>query len=211
MKSLIPKQFLLICDEPVLAHTLRKFADCEIVLVLPKDHIPTWELSIKKLKNLPSHRIVEGGKTRSESVSKGLEALADQQGLVAVHDAVRPLVSKDLIEKCFASAQQYGSGVAAVPLKESIRFVDKETFENYAVDRESFWLMQTPQTFTLELLRQAFALQNDFSATDEASLVEHTGHNLRLVESSYENLKITNPEDLSLAEVLWKNSNLSQS
>ncbi len=204
MKSMIPKQFLPLMGEPVLAHTLRKFSDCQIVVVLPEAHIPTWELCSKNIKDLPIHAVVAGGETRSQSVFNGLAALQDEQGSVAIHDAVRPLVSRELIENCFQSAVQFGSGVAAVPLKESLRYVDTESTENYAVDRNNFWTMQTPQTFDLELIKMAFAQYQDFTATDDATLVEATGHNIRLVKGSYDNIKITTPEDLSLAEILFQ-------
>ncbi len=202
MKSVIPKQFMPLNGEPVLAHTLRKFADCHIVLVLPEAHITTWEVMTKDKYQLPAHQIVAGGKTRAESVRNGLLTIRDEQGLVAVHDAVRPLVSKELIEKCFESAAQSGSGVAAVRLKETIRYVDEESGENYAVDRNDFWAMQTPQVFDIKLLRRAFENAPDLKATDDATLVENLGHRITLIEGSYQNLKITTPEDLRLAEIL---------
>lgn len=200
MGTEIPKQFLLLKGEPVLMHTLRKFKSCRhIVLVLPAAQIGYWnELCAKYNFTLP-HTIVEGGNERFYSVLNGLNALP-ADGLVAIHDGVRPCVSKDVINEAFATAENLGNAIVAVPSKDSIRMVDDG--KSVAVDRSKYYLIQTPQVFNLSLLKEAYsstAYQTTF--TDDASVFEHAGYQINLVKGEYANIKITTPEDLPLAEL----------
>lgn len=194
MKSEIPKQFLELNGKPIIVHTIEKFLkidDVQIILVLPKDHINFWE-EIKatfftKVKILVSN----GGATRTESVLAGLNLV--EEGLVAIHDAVRPFVTTGIIERTFESAKEFGSGVVAVKLKDSIREVFSEQSE--ARERENYVLVQTPQTFRATEIKEAY-YKTSGHFTDDASVYEKAGFQVRLVEGDYSNIKITTPEDL---------------
>jgi 2-C-methyl-D-erythritol 4-phosphate cytidylyltransferase len=206
MKSTTPKQFLQLCGKPVLLYTLEAFINynnsINIVLVLPGNDINTWDMIAKK--NNVTRRIIiaEGGDTRFQSVRNGLDMISGNNGLVAIHDGVRPLVTSHIIAASFDLAEKMGSAVASVPLKESIRQTDKTASK--AVDRANFRLIQTPQTFDVELIKKAYELPEDESLTDDASVAERAGHQIALFEGSYENIKITTPEDLVVAEAIMK-------
>jgi 4-diphosphocytidyl-2-methyl-D-erithritol synthase len=143
--------------------------------------------------------VVKGGETRFQSVRNGLNKI-DQDGLVAIHDGVRPLVSEDIIGASFRLAAVHQSAVAAVRLKESIRMTDQDNTK--AVDRSKFRLIQTPQTFDIATIKKAYEMKEDSSLTDDASVAEKSGLIISLFEGSYENIKITTPEDLVIAEAL---------
>jgi 2-C-methyl-D-erythritol 4-phosphate cytidylyltransferase len=206
IKSKIPKQFLELCGKPILLHTIEAFirykSDINIILVLPADDFDTWAHIHHKFNFTFPITLQEGGETRFQSVKRGLEKISDEKSLVAIHDGVRPLVSSDIIGASFRLAAVHQSAVAAVRLKESIRITDQDTTK--AVDRSKFRLIQTPQTFQTRLIKQAYALKEDESLTDDASVAERSGHRISLFEGSYENIKITTPEDLVVAEALMQ-------
>jgi 2-C-methyl-D-erythritol 4-phosphate cytidylyltransferase len=206
MKSDIPKQFLLIDELPVLAHTINAFfeysPDIGIILVLPESEIDTWARLCDSLDYHPKVTITAGGSSRFQSVKNGLSVIDDSEALVAIHDGVRPLVSSDIIGASFRLAAVHGSAVAAVRLKESIRITDQDTTR--AVDRSKYRLIQTPQTFQVGLIRDAYNQPEEPSLTDDASVAERSGHKISLFEGSYENIKITTPEDLVLAKALLR-------
>ncbi|KAA6433260.1 2-C-methyl-D-erythritol 4-phosphate cytidylyltransferase [Rufibacter glacialis] len=203
MQATQPKQFLPIAGQPVLMHTLRKFQaydpGMQLVVVLPEAEISTWqELCARHQFTLP-HQVVAGGNSRFQSVKNGLAALAEEEdGLVAVHDGVRPFIDNDILTSAYATAAQSGAAVVAVSLKDSIRQVRGGTSK--AVDRSAYRLVQTPQCFRLPLLRKAYAQPEIPLFTDDASVVERFGHKIVLVEGSFRNIKLTTPEDLILAE-----------
>lgn len=199
MGSETPKQFLLLRGKPILSYTLHKFEDTHIVLVLPKDQLEHWDQLKTQYEVSTPHKVVEGGATRYQSVSHGLRQVP-REALVAVHDGVRPLVSKNLIDTAFYTAQKYGSAVPCVPLKESIREVHAEG--SLSLPRERYRLIQTPQVFVASLLQDAFALGERPEFTDDASVYEYAGHSIHLIQGQYENIKITTPEDLPMAELL---------
>ncbi|MFN8843268.1 MAG: 2-C-methyl-D-erythritol 4-phosphate cytidylyltransferase, partial [Chryseotalea sp.] len=145
--------------------------------------------------------LVYGGETRFQSVRNGLSAIEGEEGIVAIHDGVRPLVSEDIIGASFRLAAVHDTAVAAVRLKESIRMTDQDNTK--AMDRSKFRLIQTPQTFKLSLIKDAYRGKEDSSLTDDASVAEKAGHIISLFEGSYENIKITTPEDMIVAEALW--------
>jgi 2-C-methyl-D-erythritol 4-phosphate cytidylyltransferase len=207
MKSTTPKQFLQLGHQPVLMHTLEQFAKAEknlkITLVLPSAEIDTWESLVEKYSFQIPHKLVAGGATRVDSVRNGL-ATVPSGTLVAIHDGVRPLVSQKLIQNCFAAASQHGSGVAAIPSKDSIRKI--EAGYNFNVNRADYRLMQTPQSFKTDLLIEAFENYSGDSATDDATIAEKYGLKIYLVEGEYTNLKITTPEDLIIAQALLNNN-----
>ena len=201
-----PKQFLLLRGEPVLLHTLRRLAApglrvAEIVVVLPAEQVGTWQQLCQEFQVSIPHRLVAGGATRWASVKAGLAALASHaQGLVAVHDGVRPLVSTAVIERTYAAATVHAAAAAAVQPKDSVRLVSPHG--SAAQNRQRLRLMQTPQTFEIDLLRRAYAMPELASFTDDATVVDDLCR-VQLVEGDYRNLKITTPEDLLVAEALF--------
>ena len=200
-----PKQFLLLRGEPVLLHTLRRFAEpalgvAEIVVVLPKEQLATWRALCATFSVTIPHRLVAGGPTRWASVKAGLAALGEYaEGLVAVHDGVRPLVSRAVVERTYAAAATHAAAAAAVLPKDSVRLVSQHG--SAAQNRSRLRLMQTPQTFEIDLLRRAYAMPELASFTDDATVVDDLCR-VQLVEGDYRNLKITTPEDLLVAEAL---------
>ncbi|GAC1594471.1 MAG: 2-C-methyl-D-erythritol 4-phosphate cytidylyltransferase [Hymenobacter sp.] len=200
-----PKQFLLLRGEPVLLHTLRRFAEpalgvAQLIVVLPADQLGTWQQLCRQYHVAIPHTLVPGGATRWASVKAGLAALSDHRaGLVAVHDGVRPLVSRLVVERTYAAAATHAAAAAAVVPKDSVRLVLPHG--SSAQNRSRLRLMQTPQTFELDLLRRAYALPELSSFTDDATVVDDLCR-VQLVEGDYRNLKITTPEDLLIAEAL---------
>lgn len=203
IKSRLPKQFLELHGKPILMHTLDAFfrysEKIQIVLVLPEDDFQTWRDLCDRYRYQQPVILQKGGETRFQSVKNGLEKI-EGPGLVAIHDGVRPLVSEDIIGASFRLAAVHQSAVAAVRLKESIRMTDQDNTK--AVDRSRFRLIQTPQTFSIDLIKQAYQLKEDTTLTDDASVAERLGHTISLFEGSYLNIKITTPEDLIVAEAL---------
>lgn len=203
MQTSVPKQFILLAGDPILMHTIRQFyaynPAIEIVVVLPEKEIQTWAALCKKHSFNIKHTVVAGGATRFQSVKNGLAAVKNS-GVIAVHDGVRPFVPVSGIAEAFKVAQEKGNAVTAVALKDSIRKLTGET--NEAVDRSLFRLIQTPQCFRADLLRKAYQFEEETSFTDDASVVEKTGEKINLVAGSYQNIKITTPEDLLWAEIL---------
>lgn len=203
IKTKLPKQFLELKGKPILLHTLEAFCryseHIKIVLVLPYDDFETWEGICKKFHFNKPITLQKGGDTRFQSVKNGLSKI-EGPGLVAIHDGVRPLVSEDIIGASFRLAAVHQSAVAAVRLKDSIRMTDQDNTQ--AVDRSRFRLIQTPQTFDIDLIKQAYLIKEDASLTDDASVAEKSGLVISLFEGSYENIKVTTAEDLIIAEAL---------
>ena len=202
-----PKQFLLLRGEPVLLHTLRRFAEpglgvTQTVVVLPADQLAYWHQLAAEYPDTPPHTVVAGGETRWASVKAGLASLkAHAEGLVAVHDGVRPLVSRLVVERTYAAAATHAAAAAAVMPKDSVRLVSPHG--SAAQNRSRLRLMQTPQTFEIDLLRRAYAMPELASFTDDATVVDDLCR-VQLVEGDYRNLKITTPEDLVVAEALLR-------
>jgi len=206
MQTSIPKQFIKIGQLPVLMHTILRFysfsPELIIILVLPEQEMPAWKNLCKEYNfNIPV-QIVPGGVTRFHSVQNGLAAIPGDDGMVAVHDGVRPFVSLQTIRESFEVASDKGCAVAVVPLKDSIRAVN-EAGNTFSVDRNTLRLVQTPQTFRLSLLKESYARAENASLfTDDASVAEKAGYPIFLIPGSYQNIKITTPEDLIWAESL---------
>ncbi|MFM9056508.1 MAG: 2-C-methyl-D-erythritol 4-phosphate cytidylyltransferase [Bacteroidota bacterium] len=198
----LPKQFLPLAGQPVLAHTLRRFTGLveRMVLVLHPDWISYWENQRLTLKGIPQHEVVAGGESRTASVRNGLHVLSDTAGLVAVHDAARPLISPDLIRLLFDEAAQKGNAIPAIPSRDSLRELTESG--SRAVPREQFMAVQTPQVFGTDSLQRAFEEQQGLNFSDEAGLMEASGHVIHLVKGAESNLKITVASDLVLAEAL---------
>lgn len=205
MNQKIPKQFTKIHDVPVLVYTINAFLDFDskikIVLVLPKDHFSTWaSIQTQFLPQVPI-TTVAGGKTRFQSVRNGLAEITD--GTVAIHDAVRPCIAPAIILQSFEAANEHGSGIVCVPLKESIRQIDGQ--KSKLMDRTHFKSVQTPQTFQVKLIKKAFESGEEEFFTDDASVYEYAlKEQVVLVQGAYENIKITTPEDLEIAALFLK-------
>ena len=201
MGAEIPKQFLELCGKPLLMHTMQVFFDfdpkCEMVLVLPAVQQKVWaDLCLKHSFLLP-HQIVSGGETRFHSVVNGLKLIRDE-GIVFIHDGVRPFVSGETLVRCFETAQKCGNAIPVLPVNESLRKLDGD--QNISVDRSLYFSVQTPQTFRSSQILKSFLQPYDPSFTDDASVVENAGYAITMIEGNRENIKITTPTDLLIAE-----------
>ena len=199
----IPKQFLPVCGKPVLMRTIEAFYTYDnqihVILVLPVGQQEYWrELCQTYNFNLP-HEIADGGDTRFHSVSNGL-ALVHGEGLVGIHDGVRPFVSQEVIARCFAEAVQKKAVIPVIGVVETVRCLEGE--DSVTVPRDKYKLVQTPQVFDVALLKQAYHQDYTDMFTDDASVVEALGKKVYLVEGNRENIKLTTPFDLKLAEML---------
>jgi 2-C-methyl-D-erythritol 4-phosphate cytidylyltransferase len=205
MNSVIPKQFIELQGKPVLMHTIEKFnaaiPEINIVLVLSSDYSEQWKILCDKYQFTIPHQITNGGETRFHSVKNGL-ALVPENCVVGVHDAARPLVSTQTILIAFETAAEKGNASPAIPLTESIRVVKNNA--NTAVDRSNYLIVQTPQCFQSNLLKRAFLQDYNPTFTDDASVLEAMGEKINLIAGNCENIKITTPQDLIIAEALLK-------
>lgn len=200
----IPKQFLMISGKPLLMYTLEAFTGftpgIKIILVLPRVHIPFWN----ELCNLHgfhiAHEIAEGGETRCDSVKNGLNRITGHDALVAIHDGVRPFVDAPTIEKAFEIAGKFGTAVPTREITDSIRIIENDT--NTSFDRKNLRSVQTPQCFSLSLLRKAYSSNAQHRFTDDAGLVGSLGIPIQLFAGNPENIKITSPFDLLVAEAI---------
>ncbi len=203
MGSEIPKQFLLLNDKPILMHTIETFVNAvdgiEVIVVLPENQVSFWEALCTKYNFCTDHHIVYGGDERYHSVENGLKTIKGK-GVVAVHDGVRPFVSKQIILNSFAKARELNAVTLAVPLKDSIREV--QGGESKALNRADYQLIQTPQVFDVDLLKKAFNSPYQATFTDDASVVEAYGSKVHLIQGDYNNIKITSPEDMIFGEAI---------
>lgn len=203
MNSNLPKQFLLLKGKPVLYYTLQTFLqaydDLNIILVLPEEYIAAGQEIIDAFFDYNRIKITEGGRTRFHSVQNGL-ALIEDECIVFVHDGVRCLLSEDLIHRCFDAAMEFGSAVPVVDCKDSVRIVKDDNSE--VLDRERIKLVQTPQTFHSKILLPAFKIDFKDKFTDEATVMEAFGLKVHLIPGEENNIKITRPTDLLIAEQL---------
>lgn len=203
MGAELPKQFLQLGGLPILFRTLQRFFEysekLQLIVVAPSNHFETIQDLTKQFQfNIP-FQLTEGGATRFLSVKNGL-ALVEAQ-LVGIHDAVRPLVSKKTIQTAFETANHKGNAIPTVPVVDSLREVTEQN--NIAVNRDSFKIIQTPQVFNTELIKKAFAAANGDNFSDDATVLENYGHSINLTEGNRENIKITTPADLKIAEALF--------
>lgn len=205
MGSALPKQFLLLHDKPVLYYTLKAFLeaydDMQIVLVLPEEYSDIGKEVIDAFFDYSRIRVTFGGETRFHSVQNGLK-LVGEESIVFVHDAVRCLISVDLIRECYDHALIMGTAVPVVRSKDSVRFLHEEENDNEIVDRSRIVFVQTPQTFHSKILLPAFNRDYKEQFTDEATVVESFGLKISLIEGEEKNIKITRPVDLLIAEAL---------
>ena len=203
MGSELPKQFLCIGGRPILMHTLEAFhrfdEAMQLILVLPHDHQPLWhKLCEEHAFSLP-YLLADGGETRFHSVKNGLAQITED-GVVAIHDGGRPFVSKEVLERCFTAAVTRQAVLPVIPIVDTVRELTAEG--SLTVDRNAYKLVQTPQVFNVTLLKAAYEQPFTPFFTDDASVVEALGRQITLVEGNRENIKITTPFDLKIAEAL---------
>lgn len=203
MGATMPKQFMMLGQEPILARTINLFSEAlpkaELVVVLPEEHTALWRNLAARFDVAP-HKIAPGGKERFDSVKSGLAALSDEVETIAVHDAVRPLATKKLIIRLALAAEEAEAVIPVVAPHDSIRQVEGES--SHIVDRSLLRMVQTPQFFQAEVLRKAYSQTFSPLFTDDASVVEAAGHKITLTEGEEQNIKITTPIDLTIAEAI---------
>jgi 2-C-methyl-D-erythritol 4-phosphate cytidylyltransferase len=197
----LPKQFVEVHHKPLLYYSLSAFRQYDneipLILVLPKEYFSQWKKLTEKYNLSFNPQLVKGGDSRFQSVKNGLDTLPDE-GLVAVHDAARPLVSPDLIARGFKAAQQQGSSVPVVPVKSSLRKVTRQGSQS--VVRGQYKIVQTPQTFKLDILKAAYRQKENSNFTDEATVIESNGGKVSLIEGENANIKVTYPLDLDIVK-----------
>jgi len=203
MNNALPKQFLQLKGKPILFYTMEHFynyhSDIEIILVLPEPYFALWKELLYQYSFTIPHKLVQGGQTRYHSVKNGLSAIDDAQ-YIAIHDGVRPFITPSFIAKLFDEAQEYGSSVPIIPVNDTVRKITST--ENKVLNRNEIFLVQTPQVFKTKWLEKAYELPYDDSITDDAMLVEKANYSIYFSEGLKNNIKITTPDDLDLAEKL---------
>jgi len=204
MQTSIPKQFLLLNGKPVLMHTISRFHNSvsrpTIILVLHADYHDYWQQLCSENKfNIP-HQLIKGGESRFNSVKNGLDIITDADAVIAIHDAVRPLTPTAIIDHSFSYAAKNGNAITAVKSRDSIRQLKGD--HSVSLFRDDIYLIQTPQTFQSTAIKKAYEQAYDPKFTDDASVVESIGLHINLAEGSYENIKITFPEDIAIAEAI---------
>jgi 2-C-methyl-D-erythritol 4-phosphate cytidylyltransferase len=205
MQSTKPKQFLILDGKPILLRSVEQFTDLglrKVILVLPEDHIERWSEIVTTHQFKVQVKVVVGGSTRTISVRNGLEAVPVNATIVGIHDAVRPMVSPDVIKAAYASAYMHGSGVPTIPVTDSIRQLIG--LQSKALDRRTLVAVQTPQVFRANTLKDAYAQLSIDDVSDDATVWEMAGNLVRLTLGSKSNLKITTPEDLVVLRALTK-------
>ncbi len=210
MKASFNKQYLLLKRKPILAHTIEVFEKNklidEIIVVIHEDDKDIFKKSIiNKYRFRKIKKVVSGGKERQESVYNGLKNIDEKCSVVLIHDGARPLVTHKVINRCIKGAERYGASSAGVPIKETIKIMKKDCFVKYTPKREDVWITQTPQGFKTDIIRAAheLAINEKIIGTDDAMLVEIMGCEVKMVEGDYENIKITTPDDLLMAEAIF--------
>lgn len=203
MQSSLPKQFMILAGEPVVARTINTFSEAlpgaEIVVVLPKEHISLWK-NLAARFDVAVHKCVEGGKERFDSVKAGIAALSPEVEYVAIHDGVRALVTKRLIINAMLKIESVEAVIPVVDAVDSYRVVEGE--HNEVIPRSKLRIVQTPQLFRADILRRAYAQEYDPRFTDDATVVEGLGVKITLIEGERSNIKLTTPEDMVYAEAM---------
>lgn len=204
MQSALPKQFIGLNGKPVLMHTLEAFAASplqpQLIVVLHASYHALWKELCAVHNFVIKHALIAGGETRFHSVKNAIDQIIDKNVLIAVHDAVRPLISPAVIDEAYNCAEAHGSAVVAVKSRDSVRQLKGDSSQS--LNREGIYLVQTPQTFQSEILREAYQQPFDPKFTDDASVVEQLGIKIQLIEGNYSNIKITFPDDIAIAEAL---------
>lgn len=209
MNARMNKLFMLINGKPLLAHTLQIFQSCKaidsIIIVTGREEMQLCKEQILDTYGFDKvDKLVCGGGERQQSVRNGIIELDENCSIVVIHDGARPIVSDDIIERCMEGAELYGAVSAGMPVKETIKLVNEEDFVEYTPERERVWITQTPQAFKKDIIREAHEIADikGIKGTDDAFLVERMGIKVKMIEGSYENIKVTTPEDLIIAETI---------
>lgn len=204
MGSELPKQFLLLKGRPILVHTLERFhrwdPSINIAVVLHPEYMAFWDQLCRDHHLLVPHNAVEGGKERFDSVKRGLDRLDADSGIVGVHDGVRPLTDHEVITRCYREADRHGAAIPIIPVTDSMRRMTDQGME--VVDRSEYRRVQTPQCFRIDVLRKAYEQEFRPEFTDDASVAKAAGFDITWVDGHDENIKITSPMDLKVAEML---------
>ena len=208
MGTTLPKQLLTLNNLPILMHTIELFHSHpavteEPVVVLPPDQLSNWRQLIKQYNFSVPHELTEGGASRFQSVRNGLKKVP-RGAIVGIHDGVRPLVSGDVIEKTYRLARQHDAVVPVIKPAETLRKINENGSGSSTVNRDNYLLVQTPQVFKSDLIKEAYQSEPNEKFTDDASVVEQAGYQIYLTDGNKENIKITTPFDLLLAETLMK-------
>ncbi|TCK84806.1 2-C-methyl-D-erythritol 4-phosphate cytidylyltransferase [Albibacterium bauzanense] len=212
MDSSLPKQFHLLNGLPILMHSLYAFyrndKSIKIILVINKAHQKLWEDLCKKYAFEVPYDLVYGGESRFHSVKNGLDFIFKQESfltnvLIGIHDGVRPLISQEVINRAYSTAESNGSAIPAIKSRDSIRIINAKK-ENKAIDRDSVLIIQTPQVFRADLLQEAYKHKFEESFTDDASVIEKSGYPIHLIEGDIRNIKITYPTDIDIAAIWVK-------
>jgi 2-C-methyl-D-erythritol 4-phosphate cytidylyltransferase len=211
MQNKISKQYLLLDGIPVLARTLEIFQRSpgidEIFLIVPEMDIDYVHKDIvDRYGILKVSKILAGGKERQDSVRNGIDALGSDHDIVVIHDGVRPFISEELVHSAILEASRVRAVTVGVPVKDTVKSIDRHGIVVETLNRNHLWLTQTPQAFEREIIRKAYeaAYRDNFYGTDDASLVERMGVKVTMIRGSYDNIKITTKDDVMLAEILTK-------
>ena len=211
MNSRISKPFIPVSGKPILAYTIDKFEKCKSIdkiylIVSPEEKEICHKNIILKYNFSKVQELVDGGDTRQDSIYNGLKALDRDTDIVVIHDGARPLVEETIIQDSIEKAQKYGAAIAAIPIKDTVKKSDNNFYISKTLNREEIWRAQTPQTFKYDIILPAYhqAYKDKYLATDDAAIVEKYGHKVKLIIGPEENIKITTPFDLIVAEVFLK-------
>lgn len=203
------KQYLEISGKPILVHTLELFDRSDVIsevyLIVPEDDCPYACEIVDGMRFMKPVKVIPGGRERQDSVRNGLNSIY-KCDIVMVHDGVRPFVTEEILNRSIEETVRHGATVVAVPAKDTIKSVDENMNVIETLERRKLWQVQTPQTFKYEIIKEAFerAYHDNFYGTDDASLVERVGHKVHIVPGSYQNIKITTPDDMIYAEAITK-------
>lgn len=202
MQSALPKQFMLLNDKPLYTYAINCFlqyiSNVQVLLILPENDPFDEDELLQYFDKKNQIKILTGGSTRFESVKKGLDALPND-GVVFIHDAVRPFITKSLLDELLNTAIEKGNAIPCIDVNDSMRKINDNG--NHAVDRTQYKSIQTPQVFQLDLIKKAFQQASNTSFTDDASVLENLGVSIHLIQGNAENIKITRPIDLQIASV----------
>jgi len=210
MNAKISKLFIPIFGKPILAYTIEKFEQCnfieKIYLIVNQEEDFYSKDIILKYNFSKVQELIAGGETRQDSVYNGLKVLDPDTDIVAIHDGARPLIEETIIQESIEAAQEFGAAIAAIPLKDTVKRSGKDFFINETLNRQEIWRAQTPQTFKYSVILSAYhqAYKDKFFATDDAAIVERYGYKVKMIIGSEENIKITTPFDIIIAENFLK-------
>ena len=210
MKGTVPKQYLDLSGRQVLAHSIMTFDSCslveEIFLVIPKEDVEYCQNKILPLLDLKNHiNLVHGGAKRQDSVYNGLQAINKNTDTVVIHDGVRPFIQPEELKECILGSKKFGACILGTPAGDTLKRVDKSDIIETTLPRENIWLAQTPQVFRFDLILKAHetARRDGYVGTDDASLVERMGEDVKIINGGRFNIKITKKEDLAIAKAMF--------